>query len=68
MRAADGTVTHRLMLVGPRTVAVDIDKRRRLVTAGVRLQPWSLRVLFDVTAKDLLGETPGARARRASKR
>ncbi|MGH8545052.1 MAG: helix-turn-helix domain-containing protein [Gammaproteobacteria bacterium] len=53
VRGPDGTLAHRLVLVGPRTVAVDIDKRRRLVNAGVRLQPWALPALFDVTAAEL---------------
>lgn len=53
LRGTNGVLAHRLVLVGPRTVAVDIDKRRRLVTAGVRLQPWSLAALFGVTAAEL---------------
>lgn len=53
VRGADGVVAHRLVLVGSRNTAVDIDKRGRRMTAGFRLQPWSLPALFGVTAAEL---------------
>ncbi|MGH7575907.1 MAG: helix-turn-helix domain-containing protein [Longimicrobiales bacterium] len=53
LRGPDGVVAHRLVLVGSRTTAVDSDKRGRLATAGVRLQPWSLPALFGASAAEL---------------
>ncbi|MGD2071378.1 MAG: helix-turn-helix transcriptional regulator [Gemmatimonadota bacterium] len=52
-RRDDGNVRHRLALVGPRTVAVDVDRSGRLLTAGVRLRPWAVPGLFDIPAGEL---------------
>lgn len=46
-----------LLLAGPRTVATDIDRRRRVLTVGVRLRPWALPALFDATPAELADRT-----------
>ncbi len=49
--------SHQLVVAGPRTVAVDIDKTRRAVTAGVRLRPWAAPPLFGISAGELTDRT-----------
>lgn len=53
VRPGGGEEAHRLLVAGPRTVAVDIDKTRRSVTAGVRLRPWAVPALLGLSAGDL---------------
>lgn len=55
-RDGKGT-SHRLLMAGPRTVAVDIDKTRRSMTAGVRLRPWAAPSLFGLSAGELTDGT-----------
>lgn len=58
MSPGDGKGTsHRLLVAGPRSVAVDIDKTRRSVTAGVRLRPWAAPPLFGLSGGELTDGT-----------
>lgn len=47
----------RLVVVGPRTRALDIDKTGRSLTVGVRLRPWASATLLGVPAGELADAT-----------
>lgn len=44
----------RAAVVGPRTRAVDVDKAERSLTVSVRLRPWAMPALFDLSPRELV--------------
>lgn len=50
---------HRLVVAGPRTRFVDVDKSRRSFTVGVRFRPWSAASLLGISAVDLVDRSVG---------
>lgn len=52
--AVDGRIRSRLRLVGPRAVHLDIDKRPRVMTIGLRLAPGALPSLFGIRSCELV--------------
>lgn len=57
-----GDLRHRLVVSGPRTRAVDVDKTRRALTVGVRLRPWAVPTLLDVPADAIADRTTSLEA------